>query len=197
MGHSTSTRNSTEERALKLLGNNLTPEIVASTLGVTVQRISQLVSDPEFMAEVANLRFKNVSKHNEQDEKYDDLEDVLVEKFKNNLPYLHKPMEILKALSVINSAKRRGAVNHESVGIPQQKVVTLIMPVQIIKQFTTNINNQVIQAGSQELLTIQSSQLTDLASKLRDRIVAERNNYENGQERTIEALASSGDSTET
>lgn len=148
----------TEERALTLLGSGVTPEQVASALGVTVSRISQLLSDPEFTARVAELRFEALNKHNERDSRYDTMEDRLLTKLEDLLPLMMRPMEVLKSIQIINAAKRRGQSAPEQT-INQQTVVSIVMPVSIVNKFVTNINNQVIKAGTQDLLTIQSGQL--------------------------------------
>src|SRR3989442_56905 len=103
------TTSATESRALSLLGQGLGPEIVAAAVGASVSRISQLLSAPEFSAQVAELRYENLAKHNTRDNAYDSLEDTLIEKLKDCLPYMMRPMEILKAIQVINAAKRRGS----------------------------------------------------------------------------------------
>ncbi len=165
MAHTTSTRNSTEERALQLLGSGLGAEVVASACGVTVTRISQLLSEPEFASEVSELRFNSLQKHNVRDDKYDAMEDTLLERMKDLLPLMMRPMEILKAISVINSAKRRGA--DSTVPVNQANaVVTLIMPTKIVQNFTVNINNQVTKAGSQDLLTIQSGNVNKMLQNI-------------------------------
>lgn len=191
MATSTTTRSSAEERALKLLGSGLGPEAVASAVGVTVSRISQLLSDSEFAAEVSTLRYNSLSKHNERDETYDTLEDALITKLKQNLPLMCRPMEILKAIQVINAAKRRGQSAPESI-TNQQTVVNITMPTQIVNKFTTNINNQVVQAGSQELLTIQASKLKDLSTALAESVVSRKElgneNVTRGNESLIDSL---------
>ena len=101
----------TESRALELLGTGAAPEQVAAACGVTVSRISQLISEPRFAALVADLRFASLSKHNARDTEYDTIEDKLIEQLKNLLPLMMRPMEVLKAISVINAAKRRGALH--------------------------------------------------------------------------------------
>lgn len=164
MTHTTSTRNPTEERALKLLGSGLGPEVVASAVGVSVSRISQLLSEKEFADEVSTLRFNSLSKHTVRDESYDSLEDSLLQKLRQSLPLMHKPFELLRAIQVINGAKRRG-VSSPTTTHNQQTVVNITLPTQIVQRFTTNAQNQVIHAGSQELLTIQSSQLEKLSSE--------------------------------
>lgn len=154
----------TQDRALTLLGQGIGPEQVALALGVTTSAISQLVSDPEFAARVSELRFKNLAKHNERDNAYDALEDELLEKLKNLIPFMMRPMEVLKSIQVINAAKRRGSSAPESI-MAKNEVVPLVLPQVIINQFTLNANNQVIQAGQQELVTIQSGSLNRLLEK--------------------------------
>lgn len=155
--------NANENRALTLLGSGLGPEVVAQATGVSVSRISQLLSVPEFAAQVSELRFKSLQKHNERDNAYDTMEDTLLGKLKDLLPFMQRPMEVLKAISVINAAKRRGAT------APHQEnahttVVNVVLPAAIIQRFTTNVHNQVITAGTQELLTIQSSNVAGMLS---------------------------------
>lgn len=151
----------TSAKALTLLGQGLPAVAVAAALGVTESRISQLISNPEFAAQVADLRFTNLSKHSTRDAAYDSLEDSLLEKMKDLLPLMYKPMEVLKAISVINAAKRRGASAPETLA-SQSAVVQLIMPTQILQQFTTNIHNQVIKTGETDLVTIQSGSMKKL-----------------------------------
>lgn len=175
----------TEERALALLGAGVPPEQVAPAVGVTVSRISQLLSDPEFTAKVANLRFEALSKHNERDSKYDSIEDRLVDKLSDLLPLMMRPMEVLKAIQVINTAKRRGQSAPDHI-TNQQVVVSITMPTTIINKFVVNGNNQVIQAGNQELLTIQSGSLLKEAQTA----VLERGVQNGTHERVIAATTS-------
>jgi len=90
------------------------------------------------------------------------LEDSLIEKFKEVMPLMMRPMEILKAMQVINGQKRRGSGTPESIHTTQT-IVNLAIPVQVIARFTRDVNNQVIDAGDQTLLTIQSSRLHELS----------------------------------
>lgn len=174
------TTTSTESRALALLGQGLGPEIVASAIGISVSRISQLLSEPEFAAQVANLRFESLAAHTSRDRKYDSMEDSLLEKLQNCLPFMVKPFEILKAIQIINSAKRRGASSPDHIS-GNQEVVQLVMPVQIFQQFTTNVNNQVVKAGAQELVTVQSGNMQKLLDRSKTKEVQ---NVENANIRT-------------
>lgn len=161
--HSFRTRTATEQRALDLLGQNIHPAHVAAALGVTESLISQYLADPTFVGEVAELRFKNLAKHNQRDLAYDTMEDALLAKLQDLLPFMMKPLEILRAIQVINGAKRRGSAAPEAM-VQKSEVISLTLPIQIINQFQTNSANQVIKAGDQELVTVQSGNMSSLLS---------------------------------
>jgi hypothetical protein len=149
---------STEERALKLLGSGIEAEATARALGVTPSLISQMLSREEFAAQVQELRYKNLVQHNIRDSKYDELEDALLDKLSDASSLLMKPTEITRVLQAVNGAKRRGISAPEAINA-QQKTVQLTMPSQIIQRFTMNVNNMVVQAGEQNLVTMQSGTL--------------------------------------
>lgn len=149
---------STEERAEELLGMGIGAEQVAAALGVTPARISQLLADTRFADRVAQLRYQNLQQHNKRDHKYDQIEDSLLEKLESSVPLMLKPETILKAINVVNGAKRRGASAPEQI-VNQQNIVNIMIP-QVLKQrFVKNSENQVVVAGEQELVTMQASSL--------------------------------------
>ena len=152
---------STEQRVLKLLGTGIKPEVVAASVGISVSRISQLLSDEQFAAQVAELRYQNLSKHNERDGSYDSLEDKLLERMEDCLPMMHRPMEILKAIQIINAAKRRGSSAPESI-TEKQTVINLVLPTVLVNKFQVNGQGQVVRVGEQDLTTIQSGVLENM-----------------------------------
>lgn len=154
----TNLNTSTESRALTLLGQGIPASVVAASCGVSESRISQLISDPEFAAQVADLRFSSLQKHNERDNKYDTMEDALLDKLKDLLPLMMRPMEVVRAIQTINGAKRRGSSAPDSI-TQQQTFIQLNLPTTIIQKFQVNSNNHVTQAGDQTLLTLQSGSL--------------------------------------
>ena len=156
--------NSTEERALALLGSGIAAEAVASALGVTASYISQLLSEDEFSDQVTTLRYENLQKHNQRDDIYDTLEDKLLVKLEKALPLMYKSGEILKAIQIVNGAKRRGQSAPDQV-TNQQNIVNLILPTVVLEKFAINMNNQVIKVGDQELLTLPSNQLLEKTDK--------------------------------
>lgn len=171
------TTTTTEERALSLLGSGLAPKVVSAALGVSESAISQLLSREGFAEEVAVLRFTNLSRHNERDSKYDRLEDAVLDKLEDCLPLVHRPLELARILTTLNTAKRRGSSAPEAL-LEQSEVVKLVMPVAIHQHFTTNIQNQVVQAGEQVLTTMQSSSLLSKFKSTKEAPAAKERNYE-------------------
>jgi hypothetical protein len=149
---------SVEERAKQLLGAGVAAESVAAALGVTPGRISQLLAEQSFSDEVATIRYENLQKHNLRDNNYDTIEDQLIGKLEDSLPMMHKPREILQAIKVINSAKRRGQSAPDQV-VNQQNIVNVLLPQIIAERFTVNVDNQVTRAGEQELHTMPATNL--------------------------------------
>lgn len=146
-------------RALSLLGSGVSVESTAAALGVTPSAISQLLSDEDFAEEVIHLRYNNLQSHNRRDGKYDVLEDKLLEKLENALPLMFRPEMILKAISTVNNAKRRGQSAPQQV-TESATVLNLTMPTKIVQKITTNVHNQVVSVGDNSLHTIPSSSLT-------------------------------------
>lgn len=149
---------SIEDRALSLLGSGIKSESVASALGVSPSRISQLLAEKHFSDKVAELRYKNLQAHNQRDDKYDSLEDKLIAKLDKSLPLMVRPDTILKAINVINGAKRRGQSSPDTAN-STTNIVNIVLPKVIAQKIVTNINNQVTKAGDQELLTMPSGNL--------------------------------------
>lgn len=179
----------TEERALILLGQgNISLESVAAACGVSVSRISQLMSEEEFSSKVTELRFNSLQKYNEQDSSYDDIEKQATEQLKKTLPLIMRPMELVKVIQVINGAKRRGTSAPEAI-LEKQQVVNISLPSVVINNYTnlqpvTNVHNQVVRVGDQDLTTLQSSSLLSAHKKekeAREQLALEDSNGQTGQ----------------
>lgn len=163
----TAITSSFEERALALLGSGIAPVKVADALGVDPSRISQLLSEDSFKTKLADVRYQNLSKHNTADEELDNIESKLRAKIADTIDTVYKPMELTRMLQVVNAAKRRGASTPESI-VEQAQIINLTIPVKIINKLTTNANNQVVRAGAQDLITIQSGTLASKLASSRD-----------------------------
>lgn len=161
------------ERALTLLGSGLSPTVVASALGVTESYISQLLSEEEFAIQVTQLRYESLAKHNARDAELDKLEDKLIEKMHNLLPLMIRPMEVIRAFSIINAAKRRGASTPQQI-TEQQTLVNLNIPITVENKFVVTSDNQVVEVNSQTLLPMQSSNVQKLLENVRKKYETSR-----------------------
>lgn len=150
-----------ETKALTLLGSGLPNHVVAQATGLSDSRISQLLSEDWFKNQVTELKYKALIKHNDLDEKYDDIESDLAEKLKGQIGLMFRPMEIAKTLHMVNSLKRRGVSSPDSIST-QQPALSLVMPTVIIQQFVKSGNNQVVEVDDTPLVTIQPGQLQRL-----------------------------------
>lgn len=150
----------TELRALKLLGDGVPPTQVALAIGVDPSRISQLLALESFSTQVVQAKYEKFAKHLSRDASIDEVEDALIAQLKNCISWMTKPMEIVRAFALVNSAKRRSLGSSTiDTSDAAQNIVNLSMPTVIHQSFTTNINNQVIQVGERQLVTMPSSQL--------------------------------------
>lgn len=153
--------NQLESRAIKLLSSGLSAAKVAEALGVDSSRISQLLDQVEFKEQLANEKFSLLSRHNEADAKLDSLEDKVRDRLEQTVDMIFDPMKLTRIFQVVNAAKRRGmAVVGD--GFNNSTVVSLTIPQRVVNNFVVNSNNQVIQAGGEDLITIQPHRVQEM-----------------------------------
>lgn len=153
----------TREKALTYLARGVNATQCAEALGVSQSLISQLMSEEDFSSKLAAQKFSQAHKHIRHDDVLDETEAALIAKAKELIPMITRPLEVIRAASLINSMKRRG-VGSVDTNSSTPVVVNLTLPVAIMSRFTLNSHNQVIAAGDQELVTIQSNKVADLVA---------------------------------
>lgn len=165
-----------KDKALQLLGTGLGPTEVSTTLGCDPSYISQLLMDEGFRSEVLTLRMQHLQASTRRDKEIDSIEDELLVKVRENLPYLVKWADIVRAFAIVNSAKRRGAQSAGNINVTQQ-IVNISLPEAARRVFTTNHEGVVVQVDEQVTTTMP------LQTLLRDRIKQGKgdNNGANGQ----------------
>lgn len=164
-----STANGIEDKALELLGMGFEQVHVANALSVTESRISQLLADETFSKRLAELKYKQLAKHNETDNTYDRIEKKLADKLEQAIPMMFKPQEIANTLAKVNSLKRRGASSPEAL-TRVRPTVKLQIPIAVVNRFQMNAAGQVVSAGvqsgeTQDLVTIQSGNMKALVDE--------------------------------
>ncbi len=136
----------------QMLAAGQTKSQAARTLGITPSAVSQLTSTE---AQEAQLK-----RSSELDAQYDRIEDKLLKQLERSIGLVVRPAEIARTLQIINSAKRRGV--SASLESAPATVVQLNLPTTIQNKFTLNSSNQVVTAGTQDLVTIQSNNVKNL-----------------------------------
>jgi hypothetical protein len=172
----------TKEKALELLGAGIASSLVAQSIGVSEGYISQLLADEDFLKQVVERKFQHLQKHNARDAAYDTAEDTVLKALQSQLGMIFDPMKLAKILQVLNAAKRRGAASPDAV-TQQSTVITLIMPTKIVERFSVvkDVDNRIIEAGDQKLVTMQSGTLMD---RLRAKNSLTQNEQGTGNETT-------------
>lgn len=121
--------------------------------------ISQIAAKEEFQQLLAAERLKSLNTQVAIDAKYNEIESKLLDKLQGSVDMMFRPIEVIKALSVVNGAKRRGTEALTPSTQSSAPSVVINLPVQLVKSFTTDVQNQVVRVGDQDLVTIQSAAL--------------------------------------
>lgn len=160
-------------KILNFLGAGISAERVANAVGCDASYISQLLADTDFAAAVADKRLVQLTEATNRDDRLNGIEDKIISRVEHLVESplaFSKPMEAIRALHTVNSMKRRGA--GDITGAQQHTtIVNLVLPSMITKKFSMqneedfilDINNQVVQVGSQALVTIPSNSVEKLA----------------------------------
>lgn len=157
-----------KSKILRLLGSGLSAEIVANAVGCDPSYISQLLADDEFRNQVSEERIKSLTSATARDEKYDTLEDRLLQKLSDTLDFFIKPRDVLFALATVNRMERRGTRPQESTVI-NNKIVNLVLPQRVSNQFIVNSGQQIVgistDSGVKSLVTLDSKYVNNLAQQ--------------------------------
>lgn len=163
-----------KNRALMLLGEGgCNAAQAAAAIGCDPSYISQLMADDEFAMQVATARSASLEKELKRDANWDTLEDSLLRRMNDMLPFMNRPMEIIRAASIANAAKRRairGTAAGDGAGNAQ--VLVLQLPPIIEHHYTLNQNKEVVEIGGRTMATINSNTLLNHVngSKVHDAI---------------------------
>lgn len=165
------TRSKVEEQIKELLGQGLSNSVVASAVGCSPGLITQLLSDEHFSQEVTTLRAASLTAATRRDRSIDSIEDQLIAKMSDILPYITKPMEVVAALGAINKMVRRGNPAQQGHVI-NQTTVNLNLPTTSLHQYTKNSNGEVVEVAGQSLVSMPAAALL---TKLKQSALVEGN----------------------
>lgn len=152
---------SARENILKFLSLGLPQEAVAAKLNISPGLVSQIANEAEIKQKVTEAQLKFLDAATERDQKYNELEDALLEKAKKSLPSIFKPQDILRALTAINKAERRGATSQQMAEIlnkKEQAIVEIDLP--------ERIRTKIIKSRTQEIVEVNGRKLISKDSRL-------------------------------
>lgn len=148
-------------QVISYLKSGVTPIEISRALGITPGAVTQLMATPEVATELTRLREEQAIRSSAIDAKYDSIEEKLLNQLEKTIPLLMRPGEIAGVLTRINAAKRRGVAHAVQTGPAQ--VLQLNIPIALQSKFVVNGLNQVVEAGDQTLVTMQSGNIAGLA----------------------------------
>lgn len=148
-------------QVITYLKNGISPIEISRALGITPGAVTQLMQSPQVSTEIAKMQAEQQARSSAIDARYDNIEEKLLMQLEKTVPLLMRPGEIANVLTRINAAKRRGVAHQVAQGPAQ--VLQLNIPIALQSKFVVNSANQVVQAGEQTLVTMQSSNIPGLA----------------------------------
>lgn len=151
-------------QVITYLKNGITPIEISRALGITPGAVTQLMQSPAVSTEIAKMQAEQQARSSAIDARYDSIEEKLLIQLEKTVPLLMRPGEIANVLTRINAAKRRGVAHQVAQGPAQ--VLQLNIPIALQNKFVVNAANQVVQAGEQTLVTMQSSNIPGLAQAI-------------------------------
>ncbi len=122
------------------------------------------MDDEHFSSAVADRRFEKLKKYDEIDKNYDELELEAQRKLKKALPLISitSPDKLLKAIQVLNGAKRRGHDVDPSQTINHHTIVNLTLPTAVLSKFTAAPQtNEVVEIDGKPLITVSPSRIVN------------------------------------
>lgn len=158
-------------RAIKLLGTGCLQVEVAKALGVTEGQVSQWMGDTEFRQQVNDIVAKTFAEQSVIDENYIKIEQKLSERLLAATEHMYNPDTILRTLKFANEAKRKVIPNGQTPGsggnVTILAPVTLVLPQAVAKEFILNPNNEVVGIDGNEVMTLPSANVRQLAETVR------------------------------
>ncbi len=162
------------ERIATLLSSGLKPSAVASIVGCSPARISQLLKDsPDLQSLIAEKEAELLTKDIEDETlaaKYHAAENALIQQILDMAPSAELK-DVTNALKVVSERqeKRKARINPVTQGslTINQTVVSLSLPKQALPALTLNAENEIISINERTLAPLASSNVEKLFQTLK------------------------------
>lgn len=156
-------------RILKYLISGCSNQQAADAVGVDVTYVKSLTREEDFSQQLKEGLLQKTNMLVKIDENYEQVELEMSDKLRQLTPSLMTPKDVLTTLKIINGLTRRskGLSESEQSKLNAGQAVRLALPQVIINNFTTNINNEVVRVGADDLVTLNSASIDSLAAQHR------------------------------
>jgi len=149
-----------KEKIQELLGNGVSPAAAALAVGCEQSYITELLKDDTFAGAVAARKVDLLQSATLRDERYNSLEDTLLNKLEENIDLFMNPDKILSALERVNKMVRRGAgVPTEQTLNIRDSLVSIVLPKVLVQNIQINNENQVVSVQGKTMATIGAKNL--------------------------------------
>lgn len=164
------------ERIANLLATGLKSSQVASIIGVTPARISQITATEEFK-QILEVRQAEINASNVEeialDAKYHAAESSLVTQVLETAP-MAELKDVIAALRVIGERQDRRKIPSNPVpsgiinGTTINNIITLSVPQHAVPEITLSAQKEIISIGNKQLAPMNSDRVTELFNKIGD-----------------------------
>ncbi len=149
------------DRIVELLCQGLPNGVVAKACGVDDSYVSQLMADEEIRAQVLIAKTKKVEEGVQLDNTIEEVEKTALERMRDLLPYVTKPMDLARIFQTVNGAKKRTA---ELSGINTTQTAPLVqinISMEAATQFKLSSDKQVVEVDGRSMATLPARALTE------------------------------------
>lgn len=162
-----------QDKILSLLSKGLSGAEVAKATGVTESYISQVSNSDSGKEKLQELRTSLISTKVLLDDTYDKIEEVGARALLNLIETkaaLLEPMKLVKIVQTANAARRRLEINPNTVNPANNYTVLITLPNVAMPQLSLikSANNEVLEVGGQQLLTMPSMLVKQRAAARQD-----------------------------
>lgn len=160
-----------DNQIVEFLSKGFNQTQVAQICSCTQAYVNQVASaraeDIEVAKAVATIQKQEI------DQSYDDLEELLLERLKVVLPYETNTQVLLRAVQVVNAAKRKTEPVHSPVapGTTTINQAILVMPTRFVQapqaqpDIVINGNNEIVEIEGRPLINASSSAINNMLNQ--------------------------------
>lgn len=152
------------DKILQAVVAGISQTAIAQMMNVSDGLISQVINTDEFQIRLRQKRATQMAQAAIRQEKLESLQDKLIDKVDNLIPFITKPTEATAALRAIAEVAKN---NMPMTGETQEasNVVTIYMPTAIGVNFQLNSQNEVIDIDGRTIVGANATQIMERAAE--------------------------------